>query len=141
MVRSDGVHVKSESNSLKQYTKLLAPKNLCINNRLLHNSSSTLFWSGMDGATYYYLILKTCRAPPKHVLRPGFRSGFSSITCIILSTWSHQFEILFRKRCQDQGSEQFDWVGSEKSIWSYFFDGATNLIRSNFFAKVTDLIR
>ena len=73
MVReSDTVPVKSEPAILKQYTKLLAPEKLCINNRKLHNSSATLNWQAMDGADYYYFILKTCRAPQKFILRPGF---------------------------------------------------------------------
>jgi len=68
----DNVHIKSEAGVLKQYTKLLAPDKLCINNRALHNSSATLFWETLGGADFYYIILKTCRAPPKHILRPGF---------------------------------------------------------------------
>ena len=72
MTRSDGVKVQSRTAKLYQYTKLLAPKQLCINNQLLHNSSAVFTWAEMGGAEYYYMILKECTPPPKHILRPGF---------------------------------------------------------------------
>lgn len=68
----DGVAVKSRTTNLFQYTKLLAAKQLCTNNQLLHNSSATFTWAPMGGAEYYYMIIRECTAPARHIMRPGF---------------------------------------------------------------------
>ena len=54
----DNVKVKSRTTDLFQYTKLLAAKQLCMNNQLLHNSSATFTWAPMGGAEYYYMIIR-----------------------------------------------------------------------------------
>ncbi|CBY21240.1 unnamed protein product [Oikopleura dioica] len=72
MKREDGIEVISKEARLFQYTKLLAPKDLCVPNKNLHNSTATLTWTIMEGADLYYLALATCRPVKNFMIRPGF---------------------------------------------------------------------